>query len=188
MIGFVGGGDYFVVTRDFSVASNPVVTITWPSTGAAIADSSVTVRGLVDDPTVTVTATVTDAGGNATVVAGSMERDGHLWAENLPLAEGANQIALSVTNAAGMGITTNITVTKTDMALALTGIDGDLWQPTVNVSGVISDLSAPVWVNGVQGVNNGDGTWNANAVPVSAGGVASFAMSAALAGASVSSH
>jgi len=31
-----------------------------------------------------------------------------------------------------------------------------------------------VWVNGVKGHNNGDGTWYANNVPVTPGGVASF--------------
>jgi hypothetical protein len=50
------------------------------------------------------------------------------------------------------------------------------------VSGLISDASYSVSVNGVQGTNNGDGTWNAASVPVSAGGVASFDMKASSGG------
>jgi hypothetical protein len=93
------------------------------------------------------------------------------------LAEGTNWVTLWVTNSAGLSSETNMAVVKNDMTLALTSIDGDLWQATVNVSGVI-DPGYSVWVNGVQGTNYGDGTWSANNVPVSAGGVASFDMSA----------
>ncbi len=52
--------------------------------------------------------------------------------------------------------------------------DSDLWKSKVNLTGVISDPSQAVWVNGVKGHNNGDGTWYANDVPTSPGGVASF--------------
>jgi hypothetical protein len=90
------------------------------------------------------------------------------------IAEGTNFITLWVTNGAGLGSETNFMVVKSDLTLELTGTDGDLWNATVNVSGVISEPTYSVWVNGVQGTNYGDGTWSANNVPVSAGGVASF--------------
>jgi hypothetical protein len=102
---------------------------------------------------------------------------------NVGLAEGTNWLTLWVTNSAGLSSETNMAVVKNDMTLALTSIDGDLWQATVNVSGVISPYSGYcVWVNGVKGTNNGDGSWSANNVPVSAGGVASFDMSASSGG------
>ena len=56
--------------------------------------------------------------------------------------------------------------------------DSQLWQPTVNLTGMISDATYAVWVNGVKGTNNGDGTWSANNVPVNSGGTASFTMTA----------
>jgi hypothetical protein len=49
-----------------------------------------------------------------------------------------------------------------------------LWQPTINLTGTISDATYAVWVNGVKGTNNGDGTWGAQNVPVDNGGTASF--------------
>ena len=46
------------------------------------------------------------------------------------------------------------------------------------VYGNISDETAAIYVNGMAGVNNGDGTWMATNVPVSASGMASFDVSA----------
>ena len=138
-----------------------------------------TLRGSVDDPTATIVVTITATNGNTSVVSGEVERSGVLWVENLPLNNGTNWITLNVTNAAGWPNATNLCVVKSDMTLVLTNIDGDLWQPTVNVTGLISPWSGYcVWVNGIKGTNNGDGTWNAANVPVSSNGVASFDMSA----------
>jgi hypothetical protein len=44
------------------------------------------------------------------------------------------------------------------------------------VTGKISEPTYTVFVNGVKGHNNGDGTWSAKNVPVTAGGTASFDM------------
>ena len=166
------------VNLDYSTATNPAIQLTWPQDGMQICQSSFTLRGWTEDASATVTAQITDANGDTNLVSGLVERTGILWANNLPLAEGTNWVTLWVTNSAGLSSETNISVVKSDMALALTSIDGDLWLPTVNVGGVVSDPTATVWVNGVQGTNNGDGTWNAANVPVSAGGVASFDLKA----------
>ena len=161
-------------TLDYSVATNPVIRLTYPQDGMEICGNTFTLRGWTDDAGATVAAQIADAGGDTNLVTGLVERTGVLWAENLPLAEGTNWITVWVTNAAGLGSETNLAVVKSDMTFALTNIDGDLWLPTVTVHGVISDPAAPVWVNGVQGTNYGNGTWSAANVPVSAGGMASF--------------
>jgi archaellum component FlaF (FlaF/FlaG flagellin family) len=168
-------------TLNYTTATNPVVSLTWPTNGMQLCGSSFTLRGTVDDPTASITAQITST--NATnIIIGEVERTGVLWVENLPLAEGTNWLALSVTNSAGFSSVTNIALVKNDMALMLTNIDGSLWQPPVNVSGLISDTSASVSVNGVAGMNNGDGTWSASNVPVSTSGVASFDMKASSSG------
>ena len=94
------------------------------------------------------------------------------------LNAGTNHVTLSVTNAAGLSSSTNFVVFNSDMTLSLTSISGDLWLPYVSVGGIVSDPSASIWVNGILGTNNGDGTWNANAVPVSPSGEASFDLQA----------
>ena len=79
--------------------------------------NSFTLRGTVDDPTAVVVASIMDTNGNTTTISGEVERNGVLWAENLPLAEGTNWLTLSVTNAAGFSSATNISVVKNDMTL-----------------------------------------------------------------------
>jgi uncharacterized lipoprotein YmbA len=56
--------------------------------------------------------------------------------------------------------------------------DSDLWKARVNVSGTISVADQAVWVNGVKGLNHGDGTWTAENVPTTLGGTASFTITA----------
>ena len=164
----------FNVTLDYATATNPVVKLTWPQDDMKLCGTNFTVRGWTEDAAAQVSATVTDSNGDTNTVAGMVERTGVLWAENLPLNSGTNFISLVISNSAGLASVTNFTVIKSDLTFALTGIEGSLWQPWVNVSGIISDTNAPVWVNGVSGTNNGDGTWSAKKVPVSDSGVASF--------------
>jgi hypothetical protein len=174
----------FNVTLDYSTATNPTIQIAWPYDGAEICNSNFMIRGWTEDPAATVTAQVADTNGDISTMAGVVERNGTLWVKNLPLAEGTNEVTLWVTNAAGLGSMTNFNLVESDMTLTLNNVTGDLWQPTVIVGGHISDPLASVWVNGVQGTNNGDGTWKAYGVPVSAGGVASFDLSTTPPGAS----
>jgi len=144
----------------------------------ALCGGSFTLRGMVDDPCASVSATITDTNGDVTTIAGEVERSGVLWVENLPLAEGTNWLTLWVTNSAGLTNATSFSVVKSDMTLMVTNISGDLWQPPVNVSGFVSDTTAAIYVNGLQGTNYGDGTWEVDDVPVSASGVASFDVNA----------
>ena len=169
-------------TVNYATATNPVLALTWPTNGMQICGGSFTLRGTVDDPSATVSATITDTNGDVNTVSGEVERTGVLWVENLPLAGGTNWLVLSVTNSAGYLSAESITVVKSGMTLTLTNIDGDLWNPTVNVSGLISDAGYSVSVNGVPGTNHGNGTWSAANVPVSSGGVASFDISASSGG------
>ena len=130
----------------------------------------------MNDATVTVAATITDSSGNTNMVKGLVERSGTFWVENLPLNSGTNSVRLTVTDVAGNVATTNFNVTQSAVTLTVNPVapDSQLWQPTVNVGGTISDASYAVWVNGVKGHNNGDGTWTASNVPVNDGGTASF--------------
>jgi len=103
--------------------------------------------------------------------------------ENVPLADATNVFALTATDAWGNSATTNITVCQSSLTLGITPIDpNQLFQPTVSLTGTVSDPTCTVWVNGIQATNNGDGTWQATGVPVTPGGTASFVVSAYPAG------
>ncbi|HVM50575.1 MAG TPA: LamG-like jellyroll fold domain-containing protein, partial [Candidatus Acidoferrum sp.] len=161
-------------TLDYSgVTSGPVLTLYWPPNGALVSGSSFTLRGMLDDPTATVTAQITDAGGASTQAQGLVERNGLLWVENLPLSAGANTLTLTMTNVAGLWTSTSLTVTQSDVLLTIDDLSGvDLNQPSITVNGTIGAEGYTVWVNGVEANPNGDGSWSAIGVPVNDGGTA----------------
>lgn len=166
----------FYFTVDYSTKTNPpTIQLYWPLNGAKICQSSFTWRGLISDPTATVTAQMVDTNGNTNTFNGIVERDGKFWIEGLP-TNGTGLYTLQVTDVVGNVATTNIAVMPGDLALTLSPpADTSLWNPTVTVTGTISDSSDyALWVNGVEATLNGDGTWTANGVPVTPGGTAVF--------------
>jgi hypothetical protein len=121
----------------------------------------------------------TDTNGVTQTLAGLVERGGQFWLENVPLNPGTNVITVTATDAAGNPASTNLTLVQSSLTLTMDTVDASqLNQVYVTVTGEISDPTYAVWVNGVQGTNNGYGTWFANNVPVTVGGTASFDMTA----------
>ncbi len=165
----------FTFTLSYAGRTNPpILQLYWPWNGTQISGSSFTQRGAVDDFTTTVQATITDTNGHTNTVSAIVERNGNFWIENLPLAAGSNQLTLTAMDVASNVSTTNITVMGSSLDLTMTPVNSSqLWQATEEVSGTISDPTMSVWVNGVEGTNNGDGTWDAT-VPTTAGGTAVF--------------
>jgi hypothetical protein len=148
----------------------PVLSFIWPTNGTSVAGSNFTLQAQVDDATATLTATI-----NSNIVAGLVERNGTVWFNNLPLNSGANTVTITATDAAGNTSTTNLTVVESAVSLTVNPLTGDqLNQPSVTVSGTVSDPSDQVWVNGVQASVDGSGNWVANNVPVSPTGTASL--------------
>jgi len=180
----------FNFTLDYSSKTNPpVMQITWPQNGTQISGSNFTCRGAIDDPTATVATQLVFTNGNTNVFAGGIytnvyagevERNGNFWLENLPINTGTNAFTITVTDAVGNTSVTNISLVQSTLVLTVNPVtpDSQLWQPTVNLTGTISISTYAVWVNGVKGHNNGDGTWSANNVPVNDGGTASFTATA----------
>lgn len=164
-------------TVSYAGATNPpTVQLDWPQDGAQISGTNFTWSGFVSDPTATITAQIVNTNAETNSVYGFVERDGAFWVENLPLSSGTNTLTLTVTDAASNTTVTNISVIKSTLTLTMNPVtpDSQLWQSTVNVTGTISDASYSVWVNGVQGTNNGDGTWSASDVPITPGSAAKF--------------
>ncbi len=176
----------FSFTVDYSSKTNPpAVQIAWPQNGAQISGSNFTCRGWVSDPSATVVVQLVLTNGDTNVFVGgvytnvypgTVGRNGNFWLENLPLKAGTNTLPVIVTDVVGNTSVTNITVTQSSLVLTMNPVspDSQLWQPTVNLTGSVSDATYAVWVNGVKGHNNGDGTWSANNVPVNTGGTANF--------------
>jgi hypothetical protein len=169
----------FAFILDYSNNTNlPAIHLTWPQNGVQIGAGSFTLRGWTGEPTARVRAQVTGTNGFPHTFFGLVERTGNFWVDNIPLAGGTNVVALTITDAAGNSSTTNISVVRGALLLTMNPVTpaSQLWQPTVNVSGTISNPSYAVWVNGVKASNPGNGTWTAANVPVTQGGTAVFQM------------
>jgi hypothetical protein len=157
----------------------PAMALTWPQEGMVVDGTNFTLRGMLDDDTATVSGEWTDTNGVTNIISGLVERGGQFWLENLPLNPGTNVITITATDAAGNVTRTNLTLIQGALTLTMDTVNpAQLNQVRVNVTGEISDPTYSVWVNGVQGTNNGDGTWGATNVPVTAGGTASFDVTA----------
>ena len=163
------------VTLDYSGDTTaPVLTVTWPQDGTAVSGSSFTFAGQVDDATARVTATIVDANGDTNTVEGLVERDGTVWAANLPLAAGTNWLTITAQDAAGNLSSTNLAVVQSGVMVTIQPLTSDqLNQSSVIVYGTVSDATVEVYVNGVQaGVDPDTGDWEADYVPVSPSGAA----------------
>jgi hypothetical protein len=180
----------FYFTLDYSAKTNPpILQINWPQNGAQISGTNITCTGWISDPTATVTTQIIVTNSNTNLFYnglytntyyGATDRSGNFWLQNLPLKTGTNTITIAATDVVGNTTVTNISVVQTNFILTINPVspDSQLWQATVNLTGIISDPTYAVWVNGVKGTNNGNGTWSANNVPVNKGGTANFNVTA----------
>ena len=171
-------GNVTVTNLTFTVVTDtvpPSVAIGWPRDGAALCGDTFTLDGFLDDPTATVTVSLLDANGDTQTLTATIERDGRFWAENLPLRPGTNLLALSATDVWGNSATTNLTVVRSQLQLSMFDVSPDeLFQQASSVGGIVADPGCTIYVNGMPGRNNGDGTWSADNVPVTPGGTATF--------------
>jgi len=180
----------FNFTLDYSSKTNPPsLQISWPQNGSQVSGNTITLQGTIGDPTAFVTTQLIITNSNTNLswagiytnlYVASVERNGNFWLENLPLNSGTNVFAITVEDVVGNTFSTNINIVHSTLTLTINPVtpDSQLWQPTVNLTGSISITNDAVWVNGVKGHNNGDGTWYANIVPVNEGGTATFTATA----------
>jgi hypothetical protein len=139
---------------DYSSKTNPpVIKPDWPRNGTRISGGSFTARGWVNDPTASVKAQIV-GGGVTNLVSGRVGRDGDFWIENVPLAAGTNLLTLTATDVVSNSVTTNLSVTKSDLSLTITStaLGG-------TASGGLSDTNYTVWINGVRATNQAGNTW-----------------------------
>ena len=164
----------FGFTVDASTDTNPpVLTVLWPQDGTRVSGTNFTLQAHVNDPMTAVVASVVDANGRTNIIQCLVEQGGLVWARNLPLASGENRLTVTATDAAGNTSVTKLTLFQSSAIVTMNPLGSDqLNQPSVNVSGTLSDPSYTVTVNGVIATVNSDGTWEADGVPASSSGTA----------------
>jgi len=158
--------------NDSSNANPPVLSVVWPPDGTYICDNNFTLQAQVDDATAKINATIVDENGNTNTVPAVVERNGKVWANKLPLGTGANTLTITATNAAGSTSAASVTLYQSGVMVTVDPLT-QLNQPSVTVTGTISDPSYDVSVNGVSAYYlDAVGDWEADGVPVSPSGVA----------------
>ena len=150
-------------TFNYLLPTNPpTVQLGWPVAGTKISGSSFTMRGQVSDPTAQVTAQIVATNGVTNSVTARVGRSGDFWVLNLPLSGGTNHLWLFATNSTGLTSVTNIPVVQSSLILTVN-------PPSIAqqiITGTINSTNYTVWVNGVKGTNNLDGTWTVQLPPL----------------------
>jgi hypothetical protein len=158
----------------------PIFKPDWPQDGMSISGSQFDLHGPCDDPTAIVTAFICNDEGKSSRLEGFVERNGYLWVERVPLAEGKNYITVVTTDTAQNSSVTNLMVAKSDFTLYMDPVPdpNQLWQPRITVTGFDSRTNDTIFVNDVKAKLNPNGHWVATNVPVNSpnGGTATFHM------------
>jgi hypothetical protein len=94
-----------------------------------------------------------------------VEHNGRVIVKDLPLEDGTNAISVVAKDAAGNSSVTNLNIYGSPVKITMRPISLErLNQQCVSVSGMISDPSLAVWVNGQQATVSGNGQWKADGV------------------------
>jgi len=152
---------------DFSNWTNPPeIKILWPSNETSIAGSMFTLQAQVADPTTTIHVSVSrpstpPLGFDDAIV----EHNGRVIVKDLPLEDGTNVISVVAKDAAGNSSITNLNIYGSPVKITIRPINQNQSnRQFVNVSGMISDASLTVWVNGQQATVSTNGQWQADNV------------------------
>jgi len=116
----------FSFALDYTYVTNPpALTLIWPQPGALIGGTNFTLQATVDDDTATVVVSIAGSIGVTNSEIGLVERDGNVWADNLPLAAGTNLIKLKAKNAAAAVSITNFVVLQSLAGLTIKPLYND---------------------------------------------------------------
>ena len=152
---------------DYSKFTNPPeIKILWPSNKTSIAGSMFTLQAQVADPTTTIHVSVSHQSPSPLEFDdASVEHNGRVIVKDLPLEDGTNVISVVAKDAAGNSSTTNLNIYGSPIKITMRPVNSDqLNQQYATVSGMISDASLTVWVNGQQADVSTNGQWQADSV------------------------
>ena len=156
-------------------ASQPALNVIWPADGLAVSGNSFTLQAQVNNSAAIIVASIVDASGNTNTVKGLVENNGMAWVKNLPLGTGNNTVTVTAGLGSGVTNTQTFTVIGNDIGLVMDPLT-QFNQSKVTVTGSVGDPTNDcVFVNNVQAYYTDDfGDWEADNVPVSAGGTAAI--------------
>jgi hypothetical protein len=161
----------------------PSLRLVWPQSGSHVYGDRFNVQAWTDNDTAAVTLACYGTNGTVQTLKGVVERGGNVWVQNVPLAAGTNNFTLTATSAGGYSGGINFSVIQSDTAWSVTPLtQDDLKYGYAKVTGTIADSDATVTVNEIQGTNYGNGSWEADYVPLPPGGTVAVQATAQLFG------
>ena len=127
-----------------------------------------TLQAQVADPTTTIHVSVSRQSAPPLEFDDAIvEHNGRVTLKDLPLEDGTNVISVVAKDAAGNSSTTNLNIYGSPVKITVRPINADqFYQQFATVSGMISDASLTVWVNGQQATVSANGQWTADNVNV----------------------
>jgi hypothetical protein len=155
---------------DYSRFTNPPdIKILWPSNETSIGGSIFTLQAQVADPTTTIHVSVSRQSAPPLEFDDAIiGHNGRVTLKDLPLEDGTNVISVVAKDAAGNSSTTNLNIYGSPVRITMRPIKPDsFYQQFATVSGMISDASLTVWVNGQQATVSTNGQWTADNVTFS---------------------
>ena len=144
----------------------PEIKILWPSNETSIAGSMFTLQAQVADSTTTIHVSVSRQSASPLEFDDAIvEHNGRVIVKDLPLENETNVISVVAKDAAGNSNTTNLNIYRSPIKITMRPVNPDqLNQQYATVSGIISDASLTVWVNGRQATISTNGQWQADNV------------------------
>ncbi len=152
------------ITLDYSIATNPpAITLVWPPDQAVVAGTNLTFQGYMDDPSCSVSLSVP----GADPIPGTVDRDGRFRIPNVPVSDLTNTFTIAATNVGGWGSAAQAAVSAGPVSVTMTPLtSAQVSQPYMTITGMMSDSSYALWVNGMQAAVNPDGSWEVDGLPV----------------------
>jgi hypothetical protein len=153
----------------------PEIKLVWPKDGTSIGGDRFNLQAKVDDDNAQVRVLIDNSNGKQQMHNAVVGRGGTVWAENVPIAYGTNKVEIIATDPAGNSNTNVFRVTRSPVSVTMHPLEKDqLNKASVHVRGTVTDAKCSIKVNGIQAKVHEDGTWEAEGVPVSPTGTASF--------------
>jgi alpha-tubulin suppressor-like RCC1 family protein len=113
----------YYYTLDTSSMTTPSLSVNWPTNGAVVAESTITVKGHVSDPTATITAQVAQ-NGSTNIFTGVVERDGTFWIDNVDLSSTTNLINITAIDVANQSVTNTLMVQTSPVNITVDPMSG----------------------------------------------------------------
>lgn len=156
----------------------PPLELLWPPANGLLAATNATIRGTTSPSVKEVYANVIWEDGTTNRFDALVETDGAFWVDDAIFNSTSNRVELVAVDYAGNTTNLAFDVFRSDLQITVNELSEEALRADIaTITGTISQAGYRVWVNGVEATIEA-GTWTATNVLITAGGMASFHVTA----------